>query len=198
MTSLERFIHFLSRARVRIYTAVLSGCLGHMGKGSVILPPCRFMNLHRMRIDDEVLVERGCWLLAMEGDGSVIEPRIHLKSGVSVGMGSSISAAKSVVLEEYVLLARNVYISDNSHRFDDIETPISRQGLRPALPVVVGRHTWIGQNACILPGVHIGQHCVIGANAVVNKNVPAYSVVVGVPARIIKRYCPEEGTWKSV
>jgi acetyltransferase-like isoleucine patch superfamily enzyme len=113
-------------------------------------------------------------------------------------MGANISAAHKIVIGEYVLLARNVYISDHAHAFENIHVPIMRQGINGIAPVSIGPSTWLGQNVVVLPGVTIGQHCVIGANSVVNASVPDFCVAVGAPARVVKRYNSNARRWERV
>jgi len=97
-----------------------------------------------------------------------------------------------------VLLARNVYIADHGHAFEDVNTPIMLQGIDHVGEVEIAKHSWLGQNVCVLPGVRIGQHCVIGANSVVTRDVPDFSVAVGAPARIVKRYDHESRRWEKL
>ncbi len=73
-----------------------------------------------------------------------------------------------------------------------------RQGIRPPMPVSIGDRSWLGQNVCVLPGASIGEHCVIGANSVVTSPIPDFSVAVGAPARVIKRYNGKTGGWERV
>lgn len=95
-------------------------------------------------------------------------------------------------------LSNNVLITDSMHRYDDIEMAPLSQPMRVA-EVRIGEGTMIGENACIFGSVNIGRHCVIGANSVVsNCEVPAYHVVVGAPARIVKRYDSQSGQWRRV
>jgi acetyltransferase-like isoleucine patch superfamily enzyme len=103
-----------------------------------------------------------------------------------------------VLIEEYVLLARNVQIADHAHAFDNIDVPIMEQGIDRIAQVTIGRGTWLGQNVVVLPGATIGQHCVVGANSVVNSSIPDYSVAVGAPARIVKRFNQNSAKWEKV
>ena len=72
------------------------------------------------------------------------------------------------------------------HRFDRTDITMIEQGSTESEPITVGNDVWIGRRVIIMPGVNIGDGCVIGAGAVVTKDIPAYSVVGGVPAKIIK------------
>lgn len=104
-----------------------------------------------------------------------------------------IGVMQSVHIGNDVLIASNVYISDCSHGWyrDDIHSdPNMAPNERPliAAPVHIGNKVWIGEGAMILPGVSIGDGAIIGAGAIVSKDIPAYSIAVGNPARVIKVY----------
>jgi len=71
------------------------------------------------------------------------------------------------------------------HVFDNIEKPIIEQGVKSS-DIIIGNNVWIGHGAYIMPGVKIGDNSIVGAKAVVTKDIPAGSIAVGVPARVIK------------
>ena len=77
-------------------------------------------------------------------------------------------------------------ITDINHRYGNKATPIIEQGIICA-EVYIGSNSFIGCNAYIAPGVRIGKHCVVGANSVVLGDVPDFSIVAGIPAKIVKR-----------
>ena len=79
----------------------------------------------------------------------------------------------------------------------NLEVPIKEQGIIQKKDVYIGDGSWLGENVCVI-GASIGQHCVIGANSVVTKDIPDYSVAVGSPAKVIKRYNPETKQWGKV
>ena len=87
-----------------------------------------------------------------------------------------------------MLLARGVYISDHSHRYDDTSRPILEQGIERIEPVEIGDGAWLGENVVICPGVRVGRGAVVGANAVVTEDVPDFSLAVGAPARVVRRF----------
>ena len=72
------------------------------------------------------------------------------------------------------------------HRFDRTDIPMREQGYTPVRPVVIGDDCWIGSRVTIMPGVTLGRGCVVGAGAVVTRDVPPYAVVAGVPARVVR------------
>jgi len=93
--------------------------------------------------------------------------------------------ARNLVLEDYVGWGPGAKVLGSSHTGEPIDIPIIATELTIE-PVVIGYGSDIGTNATILPGVHVGAHCIIGAGAVVTQDVPEYSVVAGVPARVIR------------
>jgi acetyltransferase-like isoleucine patch superfamily enzyme len=144
------------------------------------------------------MIHRDCWIQVLNGREDEKSTKLVIKSHAGIGMGTTISAAQKVVIEEYALLARNIYISDHAHAFTDVTIPIMSQGIENPEPVTIGRHSWLCQNVCILPGVSIGEHSVIGANSVVKSSIPAFSVAVGSPARVVKHYNINCGVWERV
>lgn len=195
---IENGIHWCSRLRTRLFTWLLASQFKEIGRGSRISPPFRFWGLHQISLGEDVMINRDCWIHVIGHYGDSTSTKLSIKSHAGIGMGSMISAAEQVVIGEYSLLARNVYISDHAHAFEDLEVPIMNQGIDRVAPVSIGRETWLGQNVVVLPGVQIGQHCVIGANSVVNSSIPDFSVAVGAPARVVKRYDREKGSWERV
>ena len=125
------------------------------------------------------------------------EARIILHDDIRVAHHFQISVAKIVEIESHVNIAPFVFISDHNHAFEDVTLPIKDQGIRvnEGDRVMIGEGTWIGTKTTIVGNVRIGKHCVIGANSVVTKDIPDYSVAAGIPARIIKRYDFEMKEW---
>jgi acetyltransferase-like isoleucine patch superfamily enzyme len=181
-----------------VFTLLLSSELKAIGRGTRISPPFRFCNLRQISLGKGVIVSRDCWFVALNNGENGDGPKLIIDSHAGIGMGATISAARRVEIGEFVLLARNVYISDHGHGFEDVSVPVMHQGITEPKPVKIGRHSWLGQNVCVLPGVSIGQHCIIGANSVVLSDVPDYSVAVGSPARVIKTHNKTTNRWERV
>jgi acetyltransferase-like isoleucine patch superfamily enzyme len=196
--TIERLEDKWSRIVTRLYTRLLSSQFKEIGPGARVSPPFRYHGLNQISLGEKVMIHRDCWIQVVGGPGDDESSKIVIKAHAGIGMGSTISAAQQVVIEEYVLLARNVYISDHAHAYENLDVPVMHQGIDHIAPVSIGRHTWLGQNVVVLPGVAIGQHCVIGANAVVNSSIPDFSVAVGAPARVVKQYDRNDGQWKRV
>lgn len=124
--------------------------------------------------------------------------KVLLKNGCTLNVGTRIEAMNSVVLEKSVLVGPYVYISDRNHQYCDIKRPVMEQGYYSNGGVIIGDGSWLGIHAVVLGPVRIGKHCVIGANTVVTHDIPDYSVVIGNPARIVKRYDLHAGQWTKV
>ncbi|MGO9481803.1 MAG: acyltransferase [Candidatus Kryptoniota bacterium] len=167
---------------------MLSHSFLSIGRGTRISPPLRFRNLGRISLGSNVQIHSGCWIQAIASRANGKQAVISIGSNASIGMNATISGVHSIVIEDCVLLGRNVYISDHGHEFEDINTPIYLQGLRKVARVRIGYGAWLGQNVVVLPGVSIGRNSVVGANSVVNSDIADYSVAVGSPARIVKKY----------
>ena len=194
--AIEQALHLYARLRNRLYKFLLVSQFKEAGHGVTIVPPFRFYGLNQIVLGAYVHIERDCWIQTVPGqeDGA----KLIIGSYSDIGMGATISAARHIEIGEHVLLARNVYISDHRHGFEDIKLPIIHQKINGIVPVSIGRETWLGQNVAVLPGAQIGIHCVIGANPVVNSTIPDFSVAVGTPARVIRRYNQETGAWERV
>jgi acetyltransferase-like isoleucine patch superfamily enzyme len=129
------------------------------------------------------------------GQECITNPVVTIGDRCLIGRGSGIVGHFSIEIGNDVWTGHNVYITDQNHGYEDVSVPISRQS-QPERAVKIGDGSWLGYGSVVLPGVTIGEHCVIGANSVVTKDVPSFSVAVGVPARIIKRYV--DGSWVTV
>ena len=106
--------------------------------------------------------------------------------------------ASSVTIGNDVLFASHVMISSENHGMNpESEQSYMAQPLETK-PVNIGDGCWIGEKVCILPGVNIGKKCIIGAGSVVARSIPDYSIAVGNPARVIKRYNFNTHNWDRV
>lgn len=115
-----------------------------------------------------------------------------------------ISALDHVEIGDGCLLASHIYISDNSHghyggsKLDSAPTVPPDNRSYYTSPVKIGKNVWIGEGVIIMPGVNIGDGCVIGAHSVVNKSIPSDSIAVGTPAKVVKKYSYTEKRWIKI
>lgn len=165
----------------------------HVGQKVLIFSPLKIVGKGNISIEDNVHIYYKTWLMALPVTGEK-ECKLEIGSGSTIGNFNHIIASHRIIIGENVLTADKVYISDNIHNYDDINTPIKEQQIVQKKDVYIGDGSWLGENVCVI-GATIGKHCVIGANSVVTKDIPDYSVAVGSPARVIKRYDLEKKEW---
>lgn len=112
-----------------------------------------------------------------------------------IGGRAVITAHSSIVIGDDVWFGQGVFVSDASHGYQDVETPIGLQLGWPH-PVEIGSGSWVGHGAIVLPGARIGRNVVIGGGSVVRGDIPDHSVAVGVPAKVVRHLEPGQG-WVS-
>ena len=169
---------------------------GQFGSGSRLLDPMRLTNVANMHIGQQVRINKHIFLLTVRLPGGPV-PRLSIEDGCIIGHLNHITCVNEVKIGKRVLTADRVHISDNSHTFLNPTVPIRDQGVTSTGKVEIGEGSWIGENASLL-SCTIGKNCVVGANAVVLGNVPDFSVVVGAPARIVRRFDVSSGSWIKV
>lgn len=120
-----------------------------------------------------------------------IERNAYFTPGLTIGnrsgVGIDCEIYGPVTIGNDVMMGPEVVIYTSGHRFDRTDIPMMDQGSTKPEPVTIGNDVWIGRRVMIMPGVNIGDGCVIGAGAVVTKDIPPYSVAGGVPAKVIKK-----------
>jgi len=171
------------------------GSFKKVGYKSIIRSPLKIENAANIVIGNNVLIGYKAWLAASSLTGNV-ECSLEIGDGCSIGNFNHIYATKKIEIQNNVLTADRVYISDNQHGYEDINLPVIKQGIIQLNAVSIGEGSWLGENVCVL-GAKIGKNCVIGANTVVTKDIPDYSIAVGAPAKIIKRYDFDLQEWRK-
>lgn len=161
------------------------------GRGTRLYPyPMLLAGERFISLGAGVVIGRGAQLTAWDRFGNQrFNPTIRIGDGTSIGDGAHITAVNRIELGKNVLTGKYVLITDNSHGAMDpaeLETAPNKRPLVSKGPVVIEDNVWIGEKASILPGVHIGRGAIIGAGAVVTKDVPAGCMALGVPARIVQ------------
>ena len=186
-------IHFRLRdfAWVLFYR-MLAPCFGSFGKRVRLEHPRHLIGARYMHFEDDADIQNGAYIIAHPTGGSV--PEVRFGRSCLVGHELHVSCIERVVIGERVLLADRVFLADTVHEYEDVTRAIADQPLRVVGAVEIGAGSWVGENACII-GCRIGRNCVIAANSVVRRDVPDHCVAAGVPARIVKRYCPDRKAW---
>ena len=150
----------------------------------------------------------GCRIEAFEHTESLTPipttKKIIFGENVQINDYVHISAMGHVSIGDNVLMASHIYIADNSHGYykgDENDTnPVIPPIKRPyhISPVSIGKNSWIGEGVFIMPGVTIGEGCIIGAHSVVNRDIPAFCIAVGSPAIPIKKYNFSKKIWEKI
>jgi abequosyltransferase len=152
----------------------------------------------RISLGNSVSLKKGAWLnVATEETAG--DPLIIIEDNCNIGDDTIISAINHIHLEPYVLIAQSVLIVDHNHEYEDINTPIVKQGITDGGRIRIGWGSWIAHGAAIVcpkGELTIGRNCIVAANSVVTRSIPDYSLVAGLPARIIRQYDPESKTWR--
>lgn len=171
--------------------------IGYCGKYSYLHKPSRIIGGRNISLGKNTSVLSGARLEAINEYGhQSFNPKLSIGHNVSIGQNSHIIATDNVTIGNDVLISGNVYIGSCSHQYSDISKSIIVQPLT-SNPVSIGDDSFIGYGAAIFPGVHLGKHCVVGALSVVRAGwYPDGTVIVGCPAKVIKKYNEETQAWE--
>ncbi len=165
------------------------------GDGSWIVPPARVLCPELVSIGSGVIIHEHAWIsVAPVVEG--ITPSLRIGDGTHIDRLCHLACVGSIDIGRECLIAERVLIGDSYHQYQDPDVPVIRQPMSPPRPVVVGDGAYIGFAAVIGHGVTVGANAYVGAGAVVTEDVPARTVVVGNPARVIRWWDAEAGTWQ--
>ena len=178
----------------RLSTFYYKKRLGLVGSGTRIRPHC----LLKGDSLKNVKIGNGCYIDAynviecsarLKDNGKTVIPKLTIGNGCNLGEYNHITAVNRIVIGDNLLTGRFVLITDNSHGNFEMQELNMHPSQRPLVSkgeVVIGNNVWLGDKVSVLPGVHIGNGCIIGANSVVTHDLPDYSIAAGNPAKVIK------------
>lgn len=118
--------------------------------------------------------------------GVYISNAKQLKIGKNVRINERVFLQGAITIGDYAMLAPGVAIYTKTHKYDNPDVPMVLSGETETQAVVLEDDVWLGRNVMVLPGIRIGKGSIVGANSLVNKDVPPYSIVGGVPAKLIR------------
>ena len=156
------------------------------GRNSYISPCVKVLGGKNICVGDDVSILSGCVLETVPGENN---PLLTIGNGCSINEYTHITCAGKITIGESLLTGRFCLISDNSHgssSFDDMSIPPLARKVRCSGEINIGKNVWLGDRVTVLGGVSIGDGAIIGANSVVTENIPAFSVAVGTPAKVVK------------
>jgi len=180
---------------------------GSFGAGTVVcFPPGSHVNEHHIHLGANTMIAPGVTLSAGWGPGhpGLPDEVVRIGDRCLIGRGSSVIGHRRIVIGDDVWTGYDVRISDMNHGYEDVTQPISVQYMAEE-SVTIGDGSWLGHHVVVLPGVTIGRHVTVGAGSVVTDDLDDFTVAVGVPARVVRRWVPAEdpdanpgGSWESV
>lgn len=174
--------------RNRIYTGYHKRRFAHFGDSVLMWHHHTLIGEQYIHIGDNTIIESGFQLTARKIDD--INPVLKIGDNCLIRKDTHITAVNSVKIGNDLLTGTNVLITDNLHGKTDVSSLCESPRVRKPYSkggIVIGNGVWLGNNVCVMPGVTIGDSVVVGANSVVTHDIPSFSIVAGIPARIIKQ-----------
>jgi acetyltransferase-like isoleucine patch superfamily enzyme len=157
-----------------------------ISKRSFIANKVQFLGIHNIEIQDNCTIGENTTFTV--NDRSDKEIRLKIGSNTYIGRNNFFSVGNYVNIGPYCIFGNNCSFVSSDHVFDTPLVPYALSGNSTQKGIKVGANCWIGINVPVVGDVEIGHGSIIGANALIVRDVPPFSIVVGNPARIIKRY----------
>lgn len=155
----------------------------------MVCPPAMIRGHDRIWLGDNVVIHPGAiFSVVADHDGESYDPSLRIGNGVRIGCDMVIACCGTIEIGDEVLASDRVFIGDTFHAYEDPTRPILHQGLGDPRPVSIERGAFLGINSAVLPGVTIGENAYVAAHTVVTRDVPARCLVVGNPARVVRRW----------
>ena len=170
--------------------------LPRIGRKTFIDRSAQFLGSELIEIGDRCIISEGCWFNVSDRTGNT--PRIVIGDHCLISRRTFLSAGSKITINPYCVLGSDTNILGADHDFSDPFKPYLVPYAISGREVVVGTNTWIGSGCTILKGVSIGRGSVIGAASVVSKPIPPFSVAVGNPCRVQRRFRMRDLKWVSI
>ena len=180
---------------LRILTKIQSLRFGLKTSGKTFIHPLCVIKVEKggqLQVGNDVVFSSNTYVECKRNAHLIIN------DGCVLNSSSRIQSYNHIELGEKVIIGPFSYLCDFMHNYQDVTKAIKDQGCTSKGQIHIGDGTWVGASVTILAPVRIGKGCVIGANSLVNKDIPDYSVAVGNPARIVKQYDTKSGKWIKV
>lgn len=194
--SLRAVLHlFVSKAANAWHRIIKTRCwyalfFQHIGTGSSLRNPIFLFNPHRISLGERVYIMDGA-RLETHGGGCLV-----IGDDCAFGQNLTITSGGRLAIGKNCLVSFDVMLTDIDHSYDALDIPVIKQNNIIKL-TSIGDYCFIGSGVKITAGTVLGRQCAVGANSVVRGTFPDYCVIVGAPARIVKRYNPVTSRWEK-
>jgi acetyltransferase-like isoleucine patch superfamily enzyme len=170
--------------------------LKHLGANSWVISPRRIEGKKYISIgrNSVIMSKSNICALAKYGE-CTYSPSIAIGDNVYIGHHVWITAIGSIAIGDGCVFSEHVYVTDFFHGFSPERGLIMEQGLETKGGVFIGTNCFLGFRVAVMPGVVLGDWCIVGANSVVTHSFPPYSMIAGSPAQLIKTYSHEQRKW---
>jgi acetyltransferase-like isoleucine patch superfamily enzyme len=167
-----------------------------IGRGSFIHPTVHLLGRNSICVGDNVCISADCWLNVNHRIANAVG--IGIGNNCFIGKHNFFTSGKGIYLGDYTLTTIGCRFIGSSHIFDDPEVPYLLTGTTNTNVIKVGVNCFFGAGSTVLGNVSVGHGSVIGADAMVTQDIPPFSLVVGNPAKVVKRYSFSRKTWLPV
>lgn len=171
----------------------------HCGVCVKVERPHRINNPRCISVGDRTSIGVGALIAPILEYANVsYSPKIEIGKDVYIGPYLYMACVGRITIGDGTVLSENVFINDSNHGFDPENGLIMKQKLVHRGDISIGNNCFLGLRSAIMANVTLGDHSVVGINSVVTKSFPAYSMIAGAPAVLIKRYSLEQKKWVTV
>lgn len=181
-----------------IQKRIYSFTYANFGSNSIIMKPIRVIGKKYISIGNNVSILNGARMeVITKWNDMEYNAGINIEDNVSIGQNFHITSCDNLKIGKNTTISGNVFITNIDHEYQDINNHILNQNIKYS-KTEIGEECFIGYGAAILAGTILGRHCIVGTNAVVRGIYDDYSVIVGVPARVVKKYNKNNNKWDRV
>jgi acetyltransferase-like isoleucine patch superfamily enzyme len=187
----------MARAVARDLTPPDQADYGAFGTNTWVVAPARVTTPSRIFLGDDVTILEHAFLSVVAAVPGTV-PTLRIGDGTRIGRFAHIACVGDIEIGPQVLTSERVFIGDTYHGYEDPTRPVIAQPMAPPLPVRIERGAFLGIGAVVLMGVTVGEHAYVAAGAVVTDDVPPRTLVVGNPARPVRRWDEPSASWVAV
>ncbi len=169
--------------------------LKHVGHGTYIDPSVHVLGWRSVRVGRNSMLSEDCWINVNHRDKD--DASLLIGDHCFIGRRNFFSPAKLIEVSHFALIGADCRFLGSNHIYEDPFKPYITTGTTDSGTIRIGANCWIGANCTFVGAINVGHGSVIGAGTVVNRDIPPFSVAIGNPCRVVKRFNAVEKTWVS-